>query len=324
MPKLDVMFSSQEYELYTERVLATYPAVVYVRDSSGNVQYTNTGGVIELTVLHNAGDTMVERVDVYLSEDVIEHYYGSIVVGTGDTLDASTHATYVGTQQTLDAPIVLHEVGDVVLDAQNNPIIALDRQIIYMVDLIQVNKRLTLSAQPEHVIFFSNLSEQLNAYFEIISDAIPRLREEMHLYFKPLRSMGTAPFKIGDGISMVFDLELSITLKLYVYTHVREDASLMETIRESIIDIIDGAIEAGTVSTTAISAVIVEQMSDMVKHVDVLGINGQNDIQTLTSPDNDVIPSLKQELIIEDDGTIGVRRALDLQFVEVAVSEGAI
>ena len=67
---------------------------------------------------------------------------------------------------------------------------------------------------------------------------------------------------------------------------------------------------------TEIAKLIKEANSDSVRYVDVLGIDGDQKLQTMRCVDPEVRPHLKHELQLEDDGvTITLTRGLDIEFV---------
>jgi len=148
---------------------------------------------------------------------------------------------------------------------------------------------------------------------------MPDLREEMWIFFQPLRSLGNAKFKLSGNKTVELDLGMSVSLRLYVYKHVIEDARTLTSIRSTVIDIIDAHVATGVVSSTVIANTILDLMPTLVKYVDVLGINGQEELQTLLGVEEDILANLKEQLVIAEDGTISTERALTLEFVDVAI-----
>ena len=226
---------------------------------------------------------------------------------------------YINTLQHLSIPIRVHRIGDPVLDINQQPIIAKGRETVYAVDMLQVDNKLAQSQRPEHVTFFESLTAQLRTYFQVVQEAIPNLREEMWLYFHPLRSLGNAKFKTTGNNTIEMDLGLEISLKLYVFKHVIENADALTSIRNTVIDIIDEHVQTGSVSSTIIANTILAQMPGMVKYVDVMGINGQEELQTLIGVEGDILANLKEQLVLDADGTISTERALTLNFVDVDI-----
>jgi hypothetical protein len=58
-------------------------------------------------------------------------------------------------------------------------------------------------------------------------------------------------------------------------------------------------------------------MPDYIKHVDVLGINNSYSLQTLIRLDEDIQPSLDQQLYITDNGSYAIKKGIDIEFKDV-------
>jgi hypothetical protein len=198
-------------------------------------------------------------------------------------------------------------------------VVSKQREIIYAVDMLQVDSKFALSARTEHTAYFETLADTLRSHYAVVKEATSQLREEMWMFFQPLRSLGDAEFRIGNATTVEMDLELTFKLRLFVYPHVTDDTELMASIRQTCIEIIDVHIQQGHLASTVIANTILSRMPSMVKYVDVLGINNNTNLQTLVRVNTDVLPSLKQRLAIAEDGTITTERALDLEFVTVDI-----
>ena len=104
--------------------------------------------------------------------------------------------------------------------------------------------------------------------------------------------------------------------KLHVTYDAYEDDILLENMRETIIKIIDKAVDAGYVNCVEIARSIIAETDGAVKYVDVLGIDGDPDLQTMRPVSKNVRPHLKHILKLSTDGkTIDVDRGLELEAV---------
>lgn len=318
---VDIIYSELEYETYTETELLTYDSDVYARDVDGNIEYTVDGGTgdVTLTIEHVAGDTVYNRETVLLTDENVADYYESIVVADGQTLSESNKDSYINSVQELDVPIILHKVGDTKLDQYGNPIISKERDIIYYIDLLQVDRKLHYSTRSEHLEFYSELLDTLASNQSVIAELKPQLIEETWAYYVPLRSLGTATFKLDNLATTKIDLELSVKLKLYVQEHVISNQKLLRTLRDNVVNIVDNTVSSGIISIVEIADQIKEEAGGLITSVDVLGVNGDQTLQTLISVNDQVIPSLKTILTLNDAGEIITARDLELEFVEMDV-----
>ena len=271
---------------------------------------------IDTTVVLKVSDSVVLELEIAIDNDNKADYVGSTLIVT---LDADNAALFVNTIQNLLIPTLLHEIGDPKFDNNGNRVKLTDREIIFSINMIQIGAKLGLSEQPVHVEFYQSTIDLLRSYFAAVKTSRGLLIEETEIYFQSMRSLGTSQFKQGANQLITIDLEMEIKLKVYVFNHIMESLKSTDTIKETVISIIDQTVETGTFSATAVADNIREQMPSMVKHVDVLGINEQPLLQTLINTDPTVIPHLKQELFLDDDGSIAIRRSLEIEFVSIGV-----
>lgn len=233
--------------------------------------------------------------------------------------------------RTTDAKI-LHEAGDItiagddsntmqayVTDANGNPVeVAGDtgttRLITYNVRMLHCDYKLLLSNEPEHVNFRNDIVDKLRAYFDVINTAKKSLLEDTNLYYTPLRTIGSAKYKSTNSVINMYPLEVTLAFRLHVENFVQNNQTNKESIKESITQITDKHISSGVISATAIANDIRNELRDTVLYVDCLSMNGNKDLQTIILDDDECVPHLKQELILNDDGTIGVNRGVTLEW----------
>ena len=69
-----------------------------------------------------------------------------------------------------------------------------------------------------------------------------------------------------------------------------------------------------TISLTNIADIITNSIT-YVTATDVLGINGDIDLQTISIADDSVQPSIAQELYLTNDNKISIRKSIYIDFV---------
>jgi hypothetical protein len=244
---------------------------------------------------------------------------GDLIVASGSDAGTVAASTLSGEIE-LISPRFVHRKGDIVVDGYRNRLIDKERGVNYSLDMIHLDRKLLLSQKVEHEDYLNQYTSLLRSYFEAVSSAKGRLIEETAVYFQPQRSLGVAKFRKNADAAINLDLELSVDLKLYVFQHVMDDSRLKQLIRDAIITIINDALSKGSISVTTIAEIIRTSIPHLVKFVDVKGVNGNIGLQTLIPMDPDVVPGLKQELVISDDGSISMQHALHLEFDPIGVS----
>ena len=107
-----------------------------------------------------------------------------------------------------------------------------------------------------------------------------------------------------------------MAFRLHVSPDIADDNTMLESLRESIIKLIDSHMAEGSTNMAVIAQLIKDNNSDSVRYVDVLGINGDESLQTMRCVDPEVRPHLKHELrLLDDNATIDLTRGLTLEFV---------
>lgn len=291
----------------------SYVGLVYV------VAASDTALPSYINVLSHTADQTWDQVGVWPWETTTLWQYLTITLD-GVTVTNCLVTASGDTSFTLfrnNHPLVLHTYNDPILDASGNPVLSKDRELVYHINMTQVDAKLLFSQQQEHVAYLDKLRTLLMTYFNTVKASSGELLENTRIYYQPVRSIGTGWFKRDDVSNVELPLEFTMSLKLYVYKFVTEDIQLMNLIRDGILTILDKHIQSGTISCTAITDDIRASMADNIKFVDVLGINGDNTLQTLISLDTDTCPHLKQLLSQDVDGTIVVTRGLTLEFVGI-------
>lgn len=213
-------------------------------------------------------------------------------------------------------PVLMYRKGDIRYNDDGQPILLHDRVQVYYINTLMLDAKIYLSEHPKHVTYRDSLPVLLESYFSTLRSAADLLLERDLLYFRPIRTLGSSQFNVGDGIVLTMSLNMSISLKCYVGSDVVADTQLKETITESIINLIEPAIQERQISLTDLASLIKDKI-DYIEFVDVLGINNDTSLQTLTIVDEGVQPSVAQELYLTKDNILSIRKSIDVDFVSI-------
>ena len=224
--------------------------------------------------------------------------------------------------------------GQVILDEDGHPLedYAKPRYLQYLVDMLQMDAKLAqVTVLKEDTRVGSNFGDDgptaqtyptsvvtvLRNHFDIIGKSRNTMFTNTRLFFEPIKSLGFADFNVGNGVIRELPLDVSMKFRLHVSKDVYEDDILLIQLKKQIVEIIDNHIDTnGYVNCAEIANAIKADMNGSIKHVDVLGVDGDPDLQTMKSENKEVHAHLAHRLKILDDGiTIDVERALDLEVV---------
>jgi len=221
----------------------------------------------------------------------------------------------------------------VILDENGRPLedYTQPRAIQYLVDMLQMDAKHAQVTNlqedtsigsdfgddgPTARVFPTTIVKVLRTHFDNVGRARDTMFTNTRLFFEPVKSLGFASFNIGNNVKKDLALDVSMKFRLHVTKAAYEDDILLEQMKAQIISIIDDHIDGGYVNCAEIAAKITSEMDGSVIWVDILGINGDPDLQTMKCEDGDVLPHLAHRLILdEDQTTINIGRALDIEAV---------
>ena len=188
-----------------------------------------------------------------------------------------------------------------------------DRHIQYMLSMLQIDaKHAKISATTN---FIDSILGVLRTHFDNLGNSRTEMFANTKLYFEAFKSIGYGEFRVGPDVTEKLQLDISVKLRLHVSSATAQDAVMRDSIKGQIVYIIDTKLQKGYLNLNEVANQVMSDLAGTVSMVDVLGVNGRTDIQTLRSLDSSVRPHLKPALVLLDDGSIDVTRGLELEFV---------
>lgn len=212
----------------------------------------------------------------------------------------------------------VHTSGQVVLtNGQPTPIEGSGREVQYLVNVLHVDAKLAETTTNKVIRTYpGSVVETMRSHFNNLGAVKNRLYTNTKLYFEPMRSLGFGRFYTDGETVATYPLDISMAFRLHVSPDIADDSTMLESLRESVIRLIDDHMAEGSTNMAVIAQLIKDNNSDSVRYVDVLGINGNESLQTMRCVDPEVRPHLKHELrLLDDNATIDLTRGLTLEFV---------
>lgn len=233
-------------------------------------------------------------------------------------LDVLKNGVEIKLNKTKTDAIINHAYGDIIHDGYGRPIPdnntrGTTRDVVYRTDLLHCDYRPLVSTEEQYVTYRANVLATLRGYFDTLDIVRHRLLEQTELYFAPVRTIGRGRFKSDTG-TVTKPLEITIALRLHTSAFTDTDTTNRTVVESTILKLIDAHLSEGVLSTTKLATDIRMALRDTVHYVDVLGINGDLDLQTLISADSASVPQLKLLLQVNSDGTIGTHKALTVSW----------
>lgn len=228
----------------------------------------------------------------------------------------------------LGNPVYLHESGDTVLDANGNPTYSA-RKIKYCVDMVHIASKMKYQPRrwpAENDSTVNALQGTIRGHCAQLETLQDRLLEGTEVYYQPRRSFGKALCWGATSYPKYYNLEISISLRLHIIRRLQNELqygsttaeSTLASIREDVIHLIDDMLNKGYCSLIELGKQIITQFTGLITSVDLLGINGDPNLQTLKPVDKEINLSLKTEVVAESVSTLRTDRALYIEFVNTS------
>lgn len=225
----------------------------------------------------------------------------SLTVPTTAAVANNTLLTIINTT----APgVVKTRVGDIVTDPTGAAIVIKAAQNEYLIPAILFDGRLFSSEDPNDQQIVTTISQYLQNFANQISTVDVGLIEDSSVYYKPARTMGFANFGIGGGKSINMQLELSFSVTLYVDASVFNTQTLLTTLSNTVVSVINKAIQKPIISVSDITEDIKNSLGANVTAVEMGDISDIDGLRLISLEDTGSTPSIENLLSVQADGTI--------------------
>ena len=278
----DMTWDKIDYEKYEVDIPKTYPTDVYETNSDGTLK-------VEIRTNEETGEPYVWTNKLYTAGDVVRDEYGNTILE--------------------------HGKGEYKRDPSGNLIQKSSRTYQCLVYMMQIDARMYMSQDPVHESFTTRLPAILESYFTSIEGAKEKILEETKLYYRPIRTIGQATFGLGDGRTSIQNLDMSFRMKLHVPQFVKNSEEYQKTCITNIVSITEDALTTDKINMTDIATLIKEKLSSYIDNIDVLGINGDKELQTIQVLNDDAQASVARVLKILKDGSLSLEKDITLEFV---------
>lgn len=291
---IDLQWGGANYATYQSDVIKTYDYDVYETDQNGVPVYTiDEEGNVVFNKIHSKGETV---------------YYEDVNTDSNLTMEDDASKT----------PVYKYKKGEVRLDEDGFPIITEDRVLKYNIQALMIDYKVYICDNQASIDYVTELPSILETYFETIRIATDNLLERDKVYFKPIRTLGSGQFDVGDNVTVSMPLEMSVKFKAYLNNEAYSNDSLRNGIEEQMIEIIEEQLINKRVSLGDMVEIFKSRISH-IEAIDVLGINGSTDLQTLTIADDSIQPSIKQIAYVTKDNKISIKKDVSIEFARASL-----
>jgi hypothetical protein len=269
--------STLQYQTYQTNIPYYYQNDVYETQENGQ-QFTVVDGVPTFTILHHAGDPVLNS-------------------------DGS--------------PSYQYQIGDVILDGAGNPIPVNPRGLTRNLDIMMIEAPYRFAndtVAPAYVQqLLTTVVGWLTGQFETLNQ---QLLEETSLYFYPVANIGSVQVYGQDGLLYNVDAGQSFNVTCLVSPTVFANETLKQQLQSATISTIATQLAQDTVSDSAIDSALTDVYGNDVISFTQTGLGGTGvNLNTITLVDDSTQLGIAKNLIVNANGTLSVQEAVTVSFV---------
>ena len=196
---------------------------------------------------------------------------------------------------------ILHNQGDLVLGTNNQPVQLTPPTNVYGVETIQFDARIYEATDNATVTYCQAIPSTLVTAAHQLDTVRDVLLERTQLYYKPLRTLGSALFNIGNNKAVSMPLGMSFTVTYYVTAAIQQNEALCTEIQNLTISTIGSYLTQNrTYSIQEITSLLKTHFENNIISLGVSGFWNNESYQFVSMSDNSVVPclgyTLKQSL----------------------------
>lgn len=239
------------------------------------------------------------------------------------TLDNSGNITYNQLHSKGDVvlnannePVIKHKAGDVIFDQYGMPLPIGQNTLVRQMDMMFIQGCYYFSTDTVAVTYRDTITDiVVNWITEDLKDIGLQLLEQTQIYYYPKMSIGNikAITNSGSVVSLRADQEMNV--RLYVPEMTYNNSSLRERLSQQTIKQIDKHFRNSTISVSTLTSELKELYQNDVIAFNVKGFGVDNDIQVLSTLNDSDHFSIKKTLRKQPDGKLIVTEAVTVDFL---------
>jgi hypothetical protein len=277
--------SSRDYARYTTVVYWTYAEDVYARDPvTGNILISNNGGVLQYTVIHHAGDTI---------------------------LDATTHQ-----------PLVKYNVGDVIVDGNGNPTVTVTRNMLRMTDMVMFDGVYWFTTAVNALNYANSIPQLIYGWLtNDIAVFSKNLLEQTELFLYPKSTMGLVSGTVLADKPVTLEARLSFTVDYYLSGANYRNLDLRNSLTNLASKTLAAAVQESTIAMNQVSETLTNAAGNDVSALQISGLGGTaNNYAMFSTTDDSIRLSIGKIAYVAADGSIGVQDDITVNFQQHTVN----
>lgn len=198
------------------------------------------------------------------------------------------------------------QVGDLVRDAQGNPIPLDVRSVLHQIDLFLIEGVYKYASEGSALLYRKELIDNVVSW---IVDGLTPIRsvllEKTRIFYYPQATLGQVEVMTTDGYITKIDSGQSLLVKLTVPLSVKKKSLLINELKKTTIRIISQHLEGRVISISEIIRALMVAYDGDVLSVEISGLGGDKNYQVLQVMDETKRCSVRKRLVaLPDDSLI--------------------
>lgn len=213
--------------------------------------------------------------------------------------------------------IYKHRAGDIKLDSSGIPIPTSSIYTSRMIDILLVDGAYYFTTDSAHKKYRSEIANTLNTWITTtLSNLQNKLLDKTEIYYHPTTAIGSVEVQISHNNVTTIEARQSFAVTLFVTTSVYDDSSLRQQLKTTTVKKLNEGLQKTTISIDDIIVSMKEAFGQSVISVEISGLGGKANYNSLTLLNRNETLSLNKVLLAQDDGSLIVSEAVDVQFIE--------
>lgn len=214
-----------------------------------------------------------------------------------------------------DNPIYKHKVGDIVLDIDGNPVLENSLSLYSEMDFLLVDAKYLLADNDIYRAYMNSIANTIHTWCSVnIQNIQELLLEQTRIYYSPSTTFSHIETRVNRERIIRIPSELSLTIKIYLKGNVKVTAELRENTRRDIVRYVNTYLDNVVLNVDDIIEHIRTNYSNMVESVQIIGFNEDKQMYNMRILEENKKFTLKRKLVLESDNNIYVSEDVNIEF----------
>lgn len=265
--------SETQYLTYPNNVPLLYSEPVFEKNPVNGSIFNIVNGTIQYNVLHNVGDNVLDE-----NGDIVYSHYE----------------------------------GDLVLDANGNPIPIGSGNDTYILDMVFYDGVYRIATDPVVSLYVNEATLALADYATTSMDAINEvLFEQTNIYYSPTNSNTSISCYVNNGQVVNIPSNLTPTVNVYLSQSSYNSSSYKAQLETSILNSVNAYLQNTVLSNSELITTLMNSLNN-VKAISVSGFWDTYDVVSIINPQDTFVLDVVNYL--ESSNIIGVKSSLAINF----------